>query len=549
MHTARASLISSPSGTGPSAILAGEIVPTASSSAQYREDVPTDPGTACHRVAADKYYSTDTAATWGASLATVYKFIYSLPFVLPPALASLRFASFMALPPLAPVGKYKSTAGVCEAGKARGADTVPTTVGRGGVGVGVHSAHSTMSAAARTIPLPTQQTRRAAGGQSGSPACSAPSTWSRDLLVILRDGPENGVVGACSHSFSNLLPTTTSLASPAAWSVLDSALPVQISNSPRRLCLSRLLEASARFFFTTLIAISNAPRAPPPPRARPSPPDKDKSTSEKAASDKGPQPLHIGLLWFLPSGPKLATMVPHRGTLRAEQFSVAQMPDTLSAPPPPPPLKSNCAFHIRSISDLYTTCCSVTLYRHTNFGRFLPRLHAPPPFRWYGWTDGDGWDEAAAATGTAPAATHDGRHGRRRGKPVSCEHNVLTGDGARRQPGPVTAVAHASKTECGYSELFERRTQAQKTVLAKTDLHTLDVVVLGQGQAHALCDMSVHDNVVLGRHAGGVGRAEVEAACARVRMHEFVCGLLEGYDWDQCVHEDLQTNSPRLTLM
>ncbi|KAJ7302356.1 P-loop containing nucleoside triphosphate hydrolase protein [Mycena albidolilacea] len=64
-----------------------------------------------------------------------------------------------------------------------------------------------------------------------------------------------------------------------------------------------------------------------------------------------------------------------------------------------------------------------------------------------------------------------------------------------------------------------------------TDPRALDVAVVGQGQAHALlCDMSVHDNVALGRRAGSVGRAEVEAACARVRMHEFVRGLPEGYD-------------------
>jgi hypothetical protein len=54
-----------------------------------------------------------------------------------------------------------------------------------------------------------------------------------------------------------------------------------------------------------------------------------------------------------------------------------------------------------------------------------------------------------AATGAAPAATHDRRHGRGHGKPVPREHNVLAGDGARHQPVPVTAVAHASKTECG----------------------------------------------------------------------------------------------------
>ncbi|KAJ7864286.1 hypothetical protein B0H14DRAFT_3443634 [Mycena olivaceomarginata] len=266
-----------------------------SSSAQYREDVPTDPGTARHRVAADKYYSTDTAATWGASLATVYKFIYSLPFVLPPALATLRLASFMALPPLAPVGKYKSTVGVCEAGKARGADTVPTTVGRGGgVGVGVHSAHSTMSAAAWTIPLPTQQTRRV--------------------------------------------------------------------QPPAR---ARLLEASARFFFTTPIAISNA-RAPPPPRARPSPPDKDKSVSEKAASDEGPQARVVGselIQKYLGDGPKLVR----------EMFRVAASPQTTPTPTPTPtPAQGSPHSPLASVRDI----------EPLHIGYWFLNMHAPPPFRW-----------------------------------------------------------------------------------------------------------------------------------------------------------------------
>jgi hypothetical protein len=46
-----------------------------------------------------------------------------------------------------------------------------------------------------------------------------------------------------------------------------------------------------------------------------------------------------------------------------------------------------------------------------------------------------------------------------------------------------------------------------------------------------LFDMSIHDNVALGRRGGlPVTRAEVEAACRRVLMHEFISGLPEGYD-------------------
>ncbi|KAJ7749063.1 P-loop containing nucleoside triphosphate hydrolase protein [Mycena maculata] len=58
----------------------------------------------------------------------------------------------------------------------------------------------------------------------------------------------------------------------------------------------------------------------------------------------------------------------------------------------------------------------------------------------------------------------------------------------------------------------------------------LDVAVVGQGHACVLFDMSVHDNVALGRLAGSASRAEVEMACRRVLMHEFISGLPEGYD-------------------
>ncbi|KAJ6510566.1 P-loop containing nucleoside triphosphate hydrolase protein [Mycena sanguinolenta] len=64
------------------------------------------------------------------------------------------------------------------------------------------------------------------------------------------------------------------------------------------------------------------------------------------------------------------------------------------------------------------------------------------------------------------------------------------------------------------------------------DPRALDVAVVGQGQACALFDMSIHDNVALGQRPGGspVARADVEAACRRVLMHEFISGLPEGYD-------------------
>ncbi|KAF7361389.1 hypothetical protein MSAN_01171800 [Mycena sanguinolenta] len=65
-----------------------------------------------------------------------------------------------------------------------------------------------------------------------------------------------------------------------------------------------------------------------------------------------------------------------------------------------------------------------------------------------------------------------------------------------------------------------------------TDPRVLDVAVVGQGQACALFDMSIHDNVALGRRPEGppVTRGEVEAACRRVLMHEFISGLPGGYD-------------------
>ncbi|KAJ7471943.1 P-loop containing nucleoside triphosphate hydrolase protein [Mycena latifolia] len=63
------------------------------------------------------------------------------------------------------------------------------------------------------------------------------------------------------------------------------------------------------------------------------------------------------------------------------------------------------------------------------------------------------------------------------------------------------------------------------------DLRALDVAVIGQGQACVLFDMSIYDNVALGKRAGlPAARAEVEAACKRVLMHEFISGLPEGYD-------------------
>ncbi|KAJ7119608.1 P-loop containing nucleoside triphosphate hydrolase protein [Mycena epipterygia] len=63
------------------------------------------------------------------------------------------------------------------------------------------------------------------------------------------------------------------------------------------------------------------------------------------------------------------------------------------------------------------------------------------------------------------------------------------------------------------------------------DLRALDVAVIGQGQACVLFDMSIFDNVALGKRAGlPVTRAEVEEACKRVLMHEFISGLPEGYD-------------------
>ncbi|KAJ7485153.1 P-loop containing nucleoside triphosphate hydrolase protein [Mycena galericulata] len=64
------------------------------------------------------------------------------------------------------------------------------------------------------------------------------------------------------------------------------------------------------------------------------------------------------------------------------------------------------------------------------------------------------------------------------------------------------------------------------------DPRVLDVAVIGQGQACVLFEMSIHDNVALGKRDVGlsVAREEVEAACRRVSMHEFISGLPQGYD-------------------
>ncbi|KAJ7086438.1 P-loop containing nucleoside triphosphate hydrolase protein [Mycena belliarum] len=59
------------------------------------------------------------------------------------------------------------------------------------------------------------------------------------------------------------------------------------------------------------------------------------------------------------------------------------------------------------------------------------------------------------------------------------------------------------------------------------DLRALDIAVVGQGAACALFDLSIYDNVALGTSAT---RVEVEAACQRVLMHDFVGGLPEGYN-------------------
>jgi hypothetical protein len=63
-------------------------------------------------------------------------------------------------------------------------------------------------------------------------------------------------------------------------------------------------------------------------------------------------------------------MVPRRGTLREEQFSVARMPDALSAPPPPSPLSAvahPCGSASRiapSISAQSPICISLAAPRH-----------------------------------------------------------------------------------------------------------------------------------------------------------------------------------------
>ncbi|KAJ7280214.1 P-loop containing nucleoside triphosphate hydrolase protein [Mycena rebaudengoi] len=59
----------------------------------------------------------------------------------------------------------------------------------------------------------------------------------------------------------------------------------------------------------------------------------------------------------------------------------------------------------------------------------------------------------------------------------------------------------------------------------------LDVAAVGQGAACVLFDMSVFENVALGKRGGGAAtRAEVVAACRQVQMHDFIAGLPDGYD-------------------
>ncbi|KAF7293241.1 p-loop containing nucleoside triphosphate hydrolase protein [Mycena chlorophos] len=64
------------------------------------------------------------------------------------------------------------------------------------------------------------------------------------------------------------------------------------------------------------------------------------------------------------------------------------------------------------------------------------------------------------------------------------------------------------------------------------DLCDLDIAAVGQGAASTLFDMSIFDNVALGRRDGAkaVTRADVRAVCERVLLHEFIDGLPDGYD-------------------
>ncbi|CAK5263285.1 unnamed protein product [Mycena citricolor] len=62
------------------------------------------------------------------------------------------------------------------------------------------------------------------------------------------------------------------------------------------------------------------------------------------------------------------------------------------------------------------------------------------------------------------------------------------------------------------------------------DLRALDIAAVGQGAACALFDMSVHDNVALGRETGLSTRSEVEDVCRQVLMHDFISDLPRGYD-------------------
>ncbi|KAJ7074574.1 P-loop containing nucleoside triphosphate hydrolase protein [Mycena amicta] len=63
------------------------------------------------------------------------------------------------------------------------------------------------------------------------------------------------------------------------------------------------------------------------------------------------------------------------------------------------------------------------------------------------------------------------------------------------------------------------------------DLSELDIAVVGQGAASALFEMSLFENVALGRRDDrAVTRADVRTVCERVLLHEFISGLPDGYD-------------------
>jgi ATP-binding cassette subfamily B (MDR/TAP) protein 1 len=75
--------------------------------------------------------------------------------------------------------------------------------------------------------------------------------------------------------------------------------------------------------------------------------------------------------------------------------------------------------------------------------------------------------------------------------------------------------------------------QAGSITLDDQDISFLDDAWLRRNvacisQQSILFDMSLHDNVALGRE--GATRAQVVAACTRALMHDFVRALPDGYD-------------------